>query len=160
MNTFSNTIVNLPNEAATAALATQIAAQIRTGDVVFLEGELGSGKTTFTRHFAAALGVAGRIKSPTYTLVESYDLTTGALAGAVLHHFDLYRISDPREWFSAGFDEYLNNSSIALIEWASQCDGALPEPTIVLKFEHVDDLADVSADRFDGARRVALATRA
>lgn len=151
--------LNLPNEAATEQLAQQLARVVRAGDVVFLQGELGAGKTTFTRHFARALGVQGRIKSPTYTLVESYDLpNTGEYTHGAqqLHHFDLYRLGDPREWFSAGFDEYLNGQTISLIEWPSQADGALPEPSVRLSFEHAEDTADVSADRFDGARRVAL----
>lgn len=144
--------LNLPNEAATAQLAQQLAAQAQAGDVIFLAGELGAGKTTFTRHFARALGVAGRVKSPTYTLVESYDLPNGV----TLHHFDLYRLSDAREWFSAGFDEYLNSTSIALIEWPSQAEGALPEPTLVLSFEHAEDLSDVDVESFDGARKVTV----
>ena len=146
--------LNLDNEAATARLAQQLAQQVRAGDMIFLQGELGAGKTTFTRHFASALGVDGRIKSPTYTLVESYDLSAGAHGAAVLHHFDLYRLGDSREWFSAGFDEYLNDRAIALIEWPSQAVGALPAPTFSLTFEHADDLDDVDVESFDGARRV------
>lgn len=149
--------LSLKNEAATAQLAQQLAQAVRAGDVIFLQGELGAGKTTFTRHFARALGVAGRIKSPTYTLVESYDLLAGAHGASTLHHFDLYRLSDPREWFSAGFDEYLNDTAIALIEWPSQADGALPAPTVVLTFEHADDLTDVDVVSFDGVRRVEIA---
>ena len=145
--------LNLNNEAATARLAQALATFAQAGDVFFLTGELGAGKTTFTRHFAQALGVVGRVKSPTYTLVESYDLT-GAIH--TLHHFDLYRLGDPREWFSAGFDEYINASSIALIEWPSQAEGALPEPTLTLSFEHADVLADVDVETFDGARHVTL----
>lgn len=153
----ANLQLNLANEAATAALAQQLAQQVRAGDVIFLQGELGAGKTTFTRHFARALGIEGRIKSPTYTLVESYTLNAGSHGANTLHHFDLYRLGDPREWFSAGFDEYLNDRAIALIEWPSQAAGALPMPTISLTFEHADDLTDVDVESFDGARRVALA---
>ena len=149
--------LSLKNEAATAQLAQQLAQAVRAGDVIFLQGELGAGKTTFTRHFARALGVAGRIKSPTYTLVESYDLLAGTHGASTLHHFDLYRLSDPREWFSAGFDEYLNDNTIALIEWPSQAEGALPAPTVVLTFEHADDLTDVDVASFDGVRRVEIA---
>lgn len=154
-HTLSNQTIDLPNEAATAALATRIANHINAGDVVYLQGELGAGKTTFTRHFAAALGVTGRIKSPTYTLVESYELE-GKWAGTTLHHFDLYRIGEPREWFDAGFDEYINSNTITLIEWPSQADGALPAATIELNFEHTDNTTDVSSESFDGARRVKM----
>lgn len=148
--------LKLENEAATAALAQRLAQQVHAGDVIFLQGELGAGKTTFTRHFARALGIEGRIKSPTYTLVESYGLNAGTHGATVLHHFDLYRLGDPREWFSAGFDEYLNDRAIALIEWPSQAEGALPAPTLSLTFEHADDLADVDVESFDGARQVVV----
>ncbi|AXF84874.1 tRNA threonylcarbamoyladenosine biosynthesis protein TsaE [Ephemeroptericola cinctiostellae] len=149
--------LNLVNEAATAELAQRLAQQVRAGDVIFLQGELGAGKTTFTRHFARALGIEGRIKSPTYTLVESYTLNAGTHDATTLHHFDLYRLGDPREWYSAGFDEYLNDRTIALIEWPSQAAGALPAPTFSLTFEHADDLTDVDVESFDGVRRVRVA---
>jgi tRNA threonylcarbamoyladenosine biosynthesis protein TsaE len=136
--------IHLHSEHDTAAFAQRLAQILQAGDVVFLEGELGAGKTTFTRHLAHALGVTGRIKSPTYTLVESYELTNGTQ----LHHFDLYRLAEPREWFSAGFDEYLNPNSIALIEWPSQAAGALPSANLTLFIAYDDDV--------EGARNVAL----
>lgn len=145
----------LDNEAATAALAQTLATRVRAGDVVHLEGELGAGKTTFTRHFARALGVQGRVKSPTYTLLESYDLPSNSADIAQLHHFDLYRLTDPREWFSAGFDEYLNERSVVLIEWAQMAEGALPEPRFIVQLSHVDEF--VSDDELsDSARQVVL----
>ena len=125
----------LNSEADTAAFAQQLAPLLSAGDVVYLEGELGAGKTTFTRHLAHALGVTGRVKSPTYTLVETYDLPNGL----TLHHFDLYRLAEPREWFSAGFDEYLNERSIALIEWPSMAAGALPAADWVLTLGYVSE---------------------
>jgi tRNA threonylcarbamoyladenosine biosynthesis protein TsaE len=125
----------LNTETDTAAYAQQLALLLKAGDVVFLEGELGAGKTTFTRHLARALGVTGRVQSPTYTLVETYDLPNGM----TLHHFDLYRLAEPREWFSAGFDEYLNERSIALIEWPSMAAGALPAADWVLTLTYVSE---------------------
>ncbi len=136
--------IHLHSEHDTAAFAQRLAQILQAGDVVFLEGELGAGKTTFTRHLAHALGVTGRIKSPTYTLVESYELTNDTQ----LHHFDLYRLAEPREWFSAGFDEYLNPNSIALIEWPSQAAGALPSANLTLFFAYDDDV--------EGARNITL----
>ena len=127
--------IHIQSEHDTAAFAQRLAQILQAGDVVFLEGELGAGKTTFTRHLAHALGVTGRIKSPTYTLVESYELTNGTH----LHHFDLYRLAEPREWFSAGFDEYLNQNSIALIEWPSQAQGALPAADLTLNLTHLSE---------------------
>ncbi|MGL4768087.1 MAG: tRNA (adenosine(37)-N6)-threonylcarbamoyltransferase complex ATPase subunit type 1 TsaE [Formosimonas sp.] len=132
----------LHSEADTAQLAQQLAPLLCAGDVVYLEGELGAGKTTLTRHLAHALGVTGRVKSPTYTLVETYDLPNGL----TLHHFDLYRLAEPREWFSAGFDEYLNERSIALIEWPSQAAGALPAASVqvTLHYGAVDGSREVT----------------
>ena len=148
----------LNNEAATAELAQALALRVRAGDVVFLEGELGAGHTTFTRYFARALGVQGRVKSPTYALLESYNLPANTANIKHLHHFDLYRLADPREWFSAGFDEYLNPDSVVLIEWAQMAEGALPEPRFIVQLSHVDEF--VSDDELtDTARRVELVER-
>ena len=90
--------LRLENEQATEQLAQKFARVLRAGELVFLSGDLGAGKTTFTRHLIRALGLNTRVKSPTYTLLESYDLPESALA-RTLHHFDLYRLSDPRVVF-------------------------------------------------------------
>jgi tRNA threonylcarbamoyladenosine biosynthesis protein TsaE len=145
----------LKNEAATARMAQAIANCVVAGDVVFLEGDLGAGKTTFTRYFARALGVTGRVKSPTYALLESYDLPVNAAGIHHFHHFDLYRLAEPREWFSAGFDEYLNNESVVFIEWAEKAQGALPTPTLVLRLSHVDEFVG-SYELTDTPRQLVL----
>lgn len=150
-----STSYDLENEAATERLAQQLAGQIKAGDVIFLMGDLGAGKTTFTRYFARALGVTGRIKSPTYALIESYELrmqasTASHLASPQwLHHFDLYRLADPREWFSAGFDEYLNDQSVVLIEWPQMAEGALPNPRMILKLAHAPSNLDTHLEGHD-----------
>ncbi len=92
-----------PDEAATAAYATQLAAALTRANLnacIALHGDLGAGKTTFVRHLLRALGVEGRIKSPTYAVVEPYTVNAGEV-----WHFDFYRFSDPREWEDAGFRE-------------------------------------------------------
>src|SRR5476651_2294590 len=100
--------VVLPGEAATLALGAALAAQARPGRVLHLSGELGAGKTTLVRGLLRALGHAGRVKSPTYALVELY-----AISGLSLYHFDFYRFSDPNEWLSSGFREAFNRKPCA-----------------------------------------------
>lgn len=133
--------LRLADESATAQLAGKMARQLRAGDVLFLSGDLGTGKTTFTRHLIRAFGLDTKVKSPTYTLLETYDLPTDAPA-QTLHHFDLYRLADPREWYSAGFDELLTEHSIGVVEWAEKAEGALPKPDWRIHLTH-DDPVDI-----------------
>lgn len=113
---------------------------------VFLEGDLGAGKTTLVRGMLRALGYAGSVKSPTYTLVEHYmvDLSqikdseqaikTPVEEHAVdFYHFDLYRFDDPEEWHAAGFRDYFHSRSIVMIEWPSKAQGILPLPDLVIR---------------------------
>jgi tRNA threonylcarbamoyladenosine biosynthesis protein TsaE len=88
---------HLDDEAATLALGAQLARELQPGMTLYLEGDLGAGKTTLVRGMLRALGYAGRVKSPTYTLTEIY-----SLPAFDLYHFDLYRMHDPREWLDAG----------------------------------------------------------
>ncbi|MGI4984509.1 MAG: tRNA (adenosine(37)-N6)-threonylcarbamoyltransferase complex ATPase subunit type 1 TsaE [Janthinobacterium lividum] len=144
---------DLPDAAATDALAFRFARAVaathdasspsatlapRTGLRVHLSGDLGAGKTAFVRATLRALGHAGRVRSPTYTLVEPYALP---LAHGTLHvhHFDLYRFSDPAEWHEAGFDEYLERDALHLIEWPERADGVLGPPDILLTLEIVGE---------------------
>jgi tRNA threonylcarbamoyladenosine biosynthesis protein TsaE len=101
---------------------------------VQLIGDLGAGKTTLVRATLRALGHAGRVRSPTYTLVEPYSLATqmGALE---LYHFDLYRFTDPAEWIDAGFREYFDSGAICLIEWPQRAGGLLGVPDLEFKLE-------------------------
>jgi len=118
---------NLPDEAATAALATRMAGVLDGGLVVYLDGDLGAGKTSFARALLGALGVGERIKSPTYSLVESY-LANGRAAW----HLDLYRIADPGELEWLGLDALSDPSALVLVEWPERGAGALPAPDLVL----------------------------
>lgn len=111
----------LQDEAATLALAATVASVAGPGLLILLEGPLGAGKTTFARGFLRALGHAGKVKSPTFTVVESYELATRRV-----HHFDLYRINDPDELHYLGFDDFLASADICLIEWPSRAGTVLP----------------------------------
>lgn len=115
----------LADETANQTLAKTLAPHLKAGMRLYFSGDLGAGKTTTIRALLAALGYRGRVKSPTYALVESYDLPN-----FVVHHFDLYRFCAPEEWFEAGFDDYLSAQSLCLIEWPSCAQGVLPTPDL------------------------------
>lgn len=123
----------LKSEADTEALAQQLAKANITGSV-WLSGDLGAGKTTLTRYWLKALGHQGSVKSPTYTLVEPYELaeSNNALIERV-YHADLYRLQDPEELSFIGFEEYLeDDKALVIIEWASRAEDYLPPPTMTL----------------------------
>jgi tRNA threonylcarbamoyladenosine biosynthesis protein TsaE len=117
--------VSLPDEAATLALGERLAAGIGPGRVLHLRGDLGSGKTTLARGLIRALGYAGRVKSPTYTLVEHYPLSR-----LNLYHFDFYRFTDRTEWLNSGFREYFNADSACLVEWPERAGDLLSVPDL------------------------------
>jgi tRNA threonylcarbamoyladenosine biosynthesis protein TsaE len=116
--------IDLADEAQTRALAAAVAVIARPGMEIHLSGDLAAGKTAFARGFLQALGHHGAVKSPTFTLVESYDLAPGGQPLAV-HHFDLYRLTDPEELHYLGFEDYRRPDAIALIEWPSRGAGLL-----------------------------------
>lgn len=120
---------SLANETATLALGAQLAEYLKAPAVIWLQGDLGMGKTTFTRGLLQALGHQGTVKSPTYSLVESY-----RLPAFTLHHFDLYRFQTPEEWLEAGLDELITPDSINLIEWPLQGGEWTPQPDLILTF--------------------------
>jgi tRNA threonylcarbamoyladenosine biosynthesis protein TsaE len=115
-----------PDEAACEASAQALAARPSLrGAFIELHGTLGAGKTTFVRHLLRALGVQGRVKSPTYAVMEPYELP-----GLPAWHFDFYRFNDPQEWEDAGFRDVFASAGLKLVEWPEKAEGLLPEPDL------------------------------
>jgi tRNA threonylcarbamoyladenosine biosynthesis protein TsaE len=131
----------------TKALATQLAARLKPGDVVFLKGPLGAGKTTLVRYVLYALGVKGTVKSPTYTLIEEYD----ALSMDV-YHMDLYRLNDPFELEEMGCREYFHEKALCFIEWPEKAAGSLPAPDFVITLHCDDEIRNIKIDSKDVQR--------
>ena len=122
-----------PDEDATAAYAKQLAAALASANLnacIALHGDLGAGKTTFVRHLLRALGVEGRIKSPTYAVVEPYSVSAGEV-----WHFDFYRFSDPREWEDAGFRDIFAGTGLKLCEWPQNAAGVMPTADLELNIQ-------------------------
>jgi tRNA threonylcarbamoyladenosine biosynthesis protein TsaE len=120
------------DEAATQAFAQRLATQAALRQALIeLHGDLGAGKTTLVRHVLRSLGVQGRIKSPSYAVVEPYSV---ALPEGTLNiwHFDLYRFSDPREFEEAGFRDLLASPGLKLVEWPEKAQGVLPTPDVAI----------------------------
>ena len=115
----------IPSSEAMTLFAAHIAEIIQPGDLVFLRGCLGAGKTTWARGFLEALSIDTPIKSPTYTLVETYETSLG-----LVHHFDLYRLHHGDELHYMGIDDYFDEGAIGLIEWPERGGDVLPDPVI------------------------------
>ena len=122
--------LSLPDEAATLRLGEALAAGVGPGRVIHLRGELGAGKTTVARGLLRALGYAGRIKSPTYAVVEPYSLSR-----LDLYHFDFYRFSEKAEWVNSGFRDYFNPATACVVEWPERADGLLSPPDLEIRLE-------------------------
>ena len=137
----------LDDETATAALAAALAGCVGPGFLLYLSGDLGAGKTAFTRALLRALGHTGRVRSPTFTLSESYNLLN-----FTLYHFDFYRFSANDEWRDLGFDELLGGSSAAVVEWPELGGGTLPEPDVGLRLDAPDETAGLDPDHHRIAR--------
>lgn len=128
----------LNNETDTKAFAQQLADMNLTGSV-WLSGDLGAGKTTLTRYWLQAMGHTGAVKSPTYTLVEPYQIQTKTGIKPV-YHADLYRLNDPEELDYIGFFEYFDeHDSLVIIEWASRAESNLPKPDYLIELTRQAD---------------------
>lgn len=124
------------SEDDTDAFARALAASPAIRDAfIALHGDLGAGKTTFVRHLLRALGIAGRIKSPTYAVVEPHE----APDGLQIFHFDFYRFSDPREWDDAGFRDIFAGPGLKLAEWPDNAAGRMPQADLAIKIEAMTD---------------------
>ena len=133
--------LSLPDEDATTALAERLApllggqvSGVPAGGRIHLHGDLGAGKTHFVRALLRACGVTGRIKSPSYALLESYKVSS-----LYFYHLDFYRFSDPREWVDAGFRDILQDNAVVLIEWPEKAGDLLPEPDLDLHLDYCGD---------------------
>jgi len=136
-----------PDEAACAASAGALARHAALTDVfIELHGPLGAGKTTFVRHLLLALGVQGRVKSPTYTVMEPYQLMREG-APFDIRHFDFYRFNDPQEWEDAGFRDVFASPGLKLAEWPEKAEGLLPQADLLIRIEPLE--GDARSARFE-----------
>ena len=133
------------DEAATESFACALAGQPAVGRALIeLHGDLGAGKTTFVRHLLTRLGVQGRIKSPTYAVVEPYtlsafDTNSGHNSNLSIWHFDFYRFNDPQEWEEAGFRDIFASPGLKLVEWPEKAGAHLPQPDLVIQITMLPD---------------------
>ena len=117
----------------TALLGEKLAKIASPGDLIFLQGDLGSGKTTFMRGFLRGLDFMGKVKSPSYTLLEQYYLKL------TINHFDLYRFKDQNEWEDAGFNEFMNNTDVNVIEWPEKAINVIPQSDLTVGFSYKNE---------------------
>ena len=115
------------SEAETEDLGRRLAAALGPGAVVAYRGDLGLGKTAFTRGLARGLGYQGRVTSPTFTIVNEYEGT-----GLALFHFDMYRLEGPEDLFGIGWEDYLDRGGVCAVEWSERVEEALPEDAVTV----------------------------
>ncbi|MEH8024310.1 tRNA (adenosine(37)-N6)-threonylcarbamoyltransferase complex ATPase subunit type 1 TsaE [Gallibacterium anatis] len=132
----------LANEEATIALGQKLSRFLRSPTqnfVIYLNGQLGAGKTTLTRSIIQAMGYQGNVKSPTYALVEEYHLPQKSI-----YHFDLYRLSDPEELEFIGFRDYFRENALCLLEWAEKGGDIIPQPDLLINIEYQEQARQIT----------------
>ncbi|MFA4995628.1 MAG: tRNA (adenosine(37)-N6)-threonylcarbamoyltransferase complex ATPase subunit type 1 TsaE [Patescibacteria group bacterium] len=128
------------SEEETFKIARDLAFKAKPGDVFALEGDLGSGKTTFTKGFASALGIKENITSPTFVILKKYSLPENQQKISFLVHIDCYRMGSIQDAYSIGIDElFENKDAVILLEWPDKIKEILPSRTVELRFEYIDD---------------------
>jgi tRNA threonylcarbamoyladenosine biosynthesis protein TsaE len=142
----------VPDAEATARLGARLAQCVQPGMRMYFRGELGSGKSTLIRGLLRGLGVRGRVKSPTYTLVELY-----AVSRLNLYHFDFYRFIDEREFAEAGLADYLQGEGVCLVEWPERAGSALPRPDLELTLSYSAAGREIGAHAYSEAGERCLA---
>jgi tRNA threonylcarbamoyladenosine biosynthesis protein TsaE len=143
--------IRLDSEAAQIAFGRLIAEHIRPPLVIYLQGDLGAGKTTLTRGVLRGLDHSGPVRSPTYTLLEPYELPS-----IRLYHLDLYRLSDPEELEFLGLRDLLDGQSLLFVEWPERCEGSLPSADLRIRIAHADEsrILELVAEGSRGAELV------
>ena len=131
-------IITLKNETETTEIGSKLASCLKGGEVIYLKGELGTGKTTLVRGVLNRLGHTGNVKSPTYTIVEPYLIDSD-----VIYHFDLYRLDDPEELESLGIRDYCDGQSICFFEWPEKGGNLLPNADINLELTYFESTRGV-----------------
>ena len=127
-------IIPLKNETETTEIGAKVASYLKGGEIIYLKGELGTGKTTFVRGALHKLGFTGSVKSPTFTIVEPYSIDSH-----VIYHFDLYRLDDPEELESLGIRDYCDGQSICFFEWPEKGGDFLPDADILISLSYQNE---------------------
>jgi len=133
-------IIHIPDEKAMMKFGGELVEKFPKGGLVFLNGDLGAGKTTLVRGLLRHLGYQGTVKSPTYTLVEPYEIE-----GRNIYHFDLYRLADPEELEYMGGRDYWTGDALCLIEWPEKAQGYLPDADLIINIEYLDEARTIES---------------
>ena len=146
-------IIPLKGETETTAIGAKVASYLKGGEVIYLKGELGTGKTTLVRGALNKLGFVGNVKSPTYTIVEPYSIDNH-----VVYHFDLYRLNDPEELESLGIRDYCDGQSICFFEWPEKGENLTPNADINLLLSYTKEGRNVELTAITEIGKSILAT--